>query len=54
MTKRPTNLICEKSVYITKQEYHWDSNGDFSNIIVQFLLIPLVVPYIGFKKLFKR
>ncbi len=54
MTKRPIVPIYEKSVYVTKQKYHWDSNGDFSNIIVQLLLIPIVVPYFVFKKLFKK
>lgn len=54
MTKRPIVPIYEKGVYRPKQKHHWDSNGDYSNIIVQLLLIPIVIPYIGFKKLFKR
>lgn len=54
MTKRPIVPIHEKSVYFTKQKHHWDSNGAFSNIILQLLLIPIAVPYIVFKKLFKK
>ncbi len=54
MTRKPMQIISERGIPATHQKHHWDSNGDFSNIVAQLLLIPIAVPYIVFKKLFKN
>jgi hypothetical protein len=56
MTRRPLIPIKEKSIYSLPVRYTWweqlNSNGDASNIIVQFTLAPFVFPYIIFRKIF--
>ena len=43
MTRKPMQIISEKGNPATHQKHDCDSNGDFSNIIVQLLLVPFVL-----------
>lgn len=56
MTRKPITPIIEKKINIKPlKKTLWEklnSNGDLSNIIVQFTLAPFVIPYMFFKKLF--
>lgn len=54
MTQRPTRPIQEKGIYVDPKtrSHDWDANGDYSNIIVQLILFPVVMPFILIKRLF--